>query len=162
PVTGTRDPTCATVAQGDLAFAQSVESLPAGLYRLVLEVPQNRGAPLRTEAWVPFWRWEAQRYRIRSQALSDWEALAPTNYPPQRALDSPVLVKGLNLYLGPGGARYNFGIVATARATLPAGTYRFSATSDDGVRVSVDGQFVTGQWVGRPPRTDTAVISLTG
>src|SRR5262249_45070393 len=71
-------------------------------------------------------------------------------------------VKGLNLYLGPGGARYNFGIVARAHIMLPAGTYRFSATSDDGVRVSVDGQFVTGQWVGRPPRTDTSVVSLTG
>ena len=39
-----------------------------------------------------------------------------------------------------------FGLVATARLELPAGKYRFIVTSDDGVRLTVDGATVVDDW----------------
>ena len=44
---------------------------------------------------------------------------------------------------------------------LTAGTYRFTATSDDGVRVYVSGHCVIDQWHDHPPTTFTGDVSLT-
>jgi hypothetical protein len=48
------------------------------------------------------------------------------------------------------------------RRTVPlqAGTYRFAATSDDGIRVYVDGRLLIDEWHDHPPRTYTADLSL--
>jgi hypothetical protein len=42
-----------------------------------------------------------------------------------------------------------------------AGAYRFTATSDDGMRVSVDGRPIIDQWWDHPPRTATGYLRLT-
>jgi hypothetical protein len=44
---------------------------------------------------------------------------------------------------------------------VAAGTYRFIATSDDGIRVYVDGDLVIDQWYDHAPQTFTADVSLT-
>jgi len=41
------------------------------------------------------------------------------------------------------------------------GTYRFTATSDDGIRIYVDDKLIIDQWYDHPPRTFTADVSLT-
>jgi hypothetical protein len=43
---------------------------------------------------------------------------------------------------------------------LSAGTYRFTATSDDGVRVYVDGRLLIDEWHDHPTRTYTADVYL--
>ncbi len=45
---------------------------------------------------------------------------------------------------------------------LAGGTYRFTATSDDGVRVYVDGNPIIDEWHDHPPRTYVADVSLAG
>ena len=44
---------------------------------------------------------------------------------------------------------------------MSAGTYRFIATSDDGIRVYVDNRLVIDQWYDHPAQTFTADVSLT-
>ena len=44
---------------------------------------------------------------------------------------------------------------------VSAGTYRFTATSDDGIRVYVDDKLIIDQWYDHPPQTFTADVSLT-
>jgi hypothetical protein len=45
---------------------------------------------------------------------------------------------------------------------LAAGTYRFTSTSDDGMRVYVDGKLLIDQWYDHPPQTVSADASLSG
>ena len=42
----------------------------------------------------------------------------------------------------------------------PAGTYRFTATSDDGMRIYIDDDLVIDRWYDHPPQTFTADVSL--
>jgi hypothetical protein len=44
---------------------------------------------------------------------------------------------------------------------VTTGTYRFTATSDDGIRVYVDNRLVIDQWHDHPARTYTGDVSLT-
>ncbi|OUC06678.1 hypothetical protein RY27_19520 [Litorilinea aerophila] len=46
--------------------------------------------------------------------------------------------------------------------SLPAGTYRFYAEADDGIRVWVDGQLLSDEWHAASGRTYTADIQLSG
>lgn len=50
---------------------------------------------------------------------------------------------------GPGGDR--FGMIATTKLLLPAGTWRVRTLSDDGVRVLVDGEPVIENWTWHAP-----------
>lgn len=50
----------------------------------------------------------------------------------------------------------------TANLNLPAGRYRFSATSDDGVRVFVNNQLIIDAWFDRPAQTSTAEFTSPG
>ena len=50
----------------------------------------------------------------------------------------------------------NFSARLTRTLTLPAGTYRFTTTADDGVRLSIDGTLVIDRWIDQAPTTYTA------
>ena len=54
-----------------------------------------------------------------------------------------------------------FSIRWTRYIDVTAGIYRFAATSDDGIRVYVDGDLIIDQWYDHPPQTFTADVSLT-
>ena len=54
----------------------------------------------------------------------------------------------------------NFSAQWTQTATLPAGTYRFSATADDGIRVWVDNTLIIDAWYDSQVRTITADVFL--
>lgn len=58
----------------------------------------------------------------------------------------------------PGGDR--FGMIATARLTLGKGRWKFTALSDDGVRVLVDGTPVIENWTWHAPTAVTGVLHL--
>jgi hypothetical protein len=55
----------------------------------------------------------------------------------------------------------SFSVRWTRTAYFEAGSYRFTARSDDGVRVFVDGRPVIGQWYDHPARTYTGDVRLT-
>lgn len=61
---------------------------------------------------------------------------------------------------GPGVPTDNFSARWTRSLYFPAGTYRFYAHADDGVRLWVDGNLVVDQWRDSPPTTYTADVSL--
>ncbi len=64
---------------------------------------------------------------------------------------------------GPGGgvAGTNFSARWTRTLYLNAGTYRFAATTDDGVRVWVDNQLIVNRWQDQTPTTATGDIALS-
>jgi hypothetical protein len=84
---------------------------------------------------------------------------------------APTLVRDhdnafLNLDWGVGGPNAcgigsdRFSARFTRTASSNAGTYRFSVTSDDGVRLYVDGQLKLDRWIERAPATDTVDVPL--
>ena len=50
----------------------------------------------------------------------------------------------------------------TRTVDLDAGTYRFTVTTDDGARLSVDGDVVIDAWRDQPPTASSATINLPG
>jgi LysM repeat protein len=61
----------------------------------------------------------------------------------------------------PGVTADYFSVRWTGDFAFAAGTYRFSATMDDGIRVFVDGELILDQWTGGPPRTFYAEVDLS-
>ncbi|MFG0284152.1 MAG: right-handed parallel beta-helix repeat-containing protein [Phycisphaerales bacterium JB039] len=59
---------------------------------------------------------------------------------------------------GPGGDR--FAMIATTRIPLTAGTWRIQTTSDDGVRVFIDGEKLFERWDIHGPTPDTATFEV--
>ncbi len=55
----------------------------------------------------------------------------------------------------------NFSVRWTRTASFTAGTYRFTSTSDDGVRLRIDGQPVIDKWINQGSTTYTADRTLT-
>jgi hypothetical protein len=78
----------------------------------------------------------------------------------------------LNLPYGGGGPRdvlglgpeapggNHFGTIAKASLALPAGTWRFTTMSDDGVRVIVDGKPVIENWTWHGPTENEGIFGL--
>lgn len=60
---------------------------------------------------------------------------------------------------GPGAER--FGMIARTRLPLPAGRWRLSTLSDDGVRVTVQGRKVIENWTWHGPVRDEAIYEQT-
>ena len=63
---------------------------------------------------------------------------------------------------GPGPCTGGDGFSARFTRTFAfvGGTYRFTTTSDDGVRLYVDGQLKINNWTAHPPTQDSATVSL--
>jgi glucose/arabinose dehydrogenase len=82
---------------------------------------------------------------------------------------SPVLTRtddSIDFDWGAGGPSFvlpvdHFSARWTRTKTYAAGTYRFSVTGDDGIRVLVDGVPVVDGWFYQPPTTYTADIPLS-
>lgn len=114
-------------------------------------------------------RWEARFFSWTEatdprQDLAGWRALASGP-----AAVTVAELPTMELVYGHGGPRDQpwagdrreqlpgpdrFGMIATARLTLPAGTWNFTTLSDDGVRVTVNGQVVVENWTWHPPTRD--------
>ncbi|HEV2779866.1 MAG TPA: PA14 domain-containing protein [Actinophytocola sp.] len=62
---------------------------------------------------------------------------------------------------GDGVPADNFSARWTKSVTVPAGNYRFTTTTDDGVRLFVDGTLVIDRWLFQGTTTYTAVVALT-
>jgi hypothetical protein len=62
----------------------------------------------------------------------------------------------------PGLGPDHFATVSTGTLEVPAGTYHFELTSDDGVRVWVDGELVHDDWTYHAPRLADVELELGG
>jgi len=56
----------------------------------------------------------------------------------------------------------NFSMRWTRTVNFESGTYRFTVTGDDGVRLYLDGQLLIDQWYDHAPTSYTAEVTLTG
>jgi PA14 domain len=54
-----------------------------------------------------------------------------------------------------------FAVASTGNFTFVGGTYKFTATADDGIKVSVDGNVIINAWFDQPATTYTATIDLS-
>ncbi len=63
---------------------------------------------------------------------------------------------------GPGVNADGFSARWTRYLDFEVGTYRFTATSDDGLRVYVDNRLLINEWYDHPPKTVSADIALAG
>jgi len=77
---------------------------------------------------------------------------------------APAAFPALDFVFGSGGPPGlppdHFGTLARAEVAFPAGRWRLVVTSDDGVRVWVDGKRVVDNWTWHGPTTDTAVLDF--
>jgi hypothetical protein len=62
----------------------------------------------------------------------------------------------------PGLGRDHFATVSTGSINVPEGRYRLDLTSDDGVRVWLDGQLIHDDWTYHPPKLEQIDLELDG
>lgn len=73
----------------------------------------------------------------------------------------------ININFGTGGpgscgvGSDNFSVRWTRTVSLAGGSWRFTATADDGVRLYVDGALVIDRWIDQGPTTYTADVALS-
>jgi hypothetical protein len=126
------------------------------------------GRILRVPWEVSFFSWR-QGPDPRTN-LAAWRALASAPEAVQVRLESLRFAYGgrgpkdLNLSeeltrRGPGGER--FGMIARAAVPLPAGRWKITTRSDDGVRVQVNGTVVLENWTWHGPERDEAAFETS-
>jgi hypothetical protein len=60
----------------------------------------------------------------------------------------------------PGLGKDNFSAEFSTNISVPQGTYKFIASSDNGLRIELDGSIILDKWFGRPLETDEILVSL--
>lgn len=129
-------------------------SLSAGTHFLRLEYYEDGGDAVIQCWWEPgvsFPDWKAEYFNNIS--LSGWPVLQRND--PQIDFDWGVHSPG------PGVDSDNWSVRWTRTQYFDAGTYRFTATVDDGVRLWVDGYLVIDEWWEHPVRSFSGDIALT-
>lgn len=128
-----------------------------------------KGTVLRTEWDATFFSWR-NGPDPRTNLLG-WRALSSGPSAVHARLDSLRLPYGgrgpRDLQLseavtrsGPGGER--FGMIAATRIPLPKGKWILRASSDDGIRVRVDGEVVIENWTWHGPERNEATFESPG
>ena len=166
----------ASVAQGFLEDLGSERPIDPGLYLLALAARCDDGSSHRQEQWILFAPWECSILCRHGPSL-DWPSLSPDmslgfELPPEqqterevsvppRTVSSLAFMSALAASPAPNDRNEDFGIVARTSVELPAGRYRFIATSNNGVRLYVDGNRVIDAWTSHASRKDTADRQLS-
>ena len=130
-------------------------SLAAGHHWVIVEYYENIGRATIKVSWQPTpspsnrWRGEyfANRWLGDSPALVREDAHVDFDW----GSGSP----------GRGIPNDNFSVRWTRTAQFQPGDHRFTATSDDGIRLYVDGRLLIDQWTDHPAQTFTAYTRLT-
>jgi parallel beta-helix repeat protein len=149
PAEGTA-PAVVRVARSPAAGAASVAPFALRV-RIGDEEKEARGTLLSTRWTVRFWKWEKDP---RTDAAAHTALLAT---PPLDTLETD----RLDFAWGAGAPTPKvpadrFATVAETTVTLPAGAWRLVTTSDDGIRVLVDGKVVLEDWTWHAPTEHAA------
>jgi hypothetical protein len=128
-------------------------SLQAGHHQLTVEYYENTGAAVARVSWAPI----AQTGGWRGQYYSNpWLGGSPILTRADAEIDfdwgtgSPA----------PGLPSDSFSVRWSRSIPFQAGRYRFTATSDDGIRVYVDGRPIVDEWHDHPVRSYTIDVDL--
>jgi hypothetical protein len=138
-------------------------NLTVGHHLVVVEYYENMGAAVAKLTW-----WGPVPVMPHS-----WRGEYFANH---RLTGEPVLVRDDPVDGASGGLSFNWGTGSPAAhipsdgfsirwiRTVPLnpGAYRFTATSDDGIRVWADDHLVIDQWYDHPAQTFTGDVNLTG
>ena len=128
--------------------------LTAGEHEIVVEYYENRGVARAQVSWeaVPPEAWAAEYYdnpRLQGPAtLTRDDAGIDFDW----GYGSP----------GPGIPHDGFSVRWSGTINLNAGLYRFTTTTDDGVRLWVNGHNLIDQWHDQPTRSHSSTIHVTG
>ena len=131
-------------------------SLVAGHHLVVVEYYENAGAAVAKLSWTPV-----------SVGTDEWRG----EYFDNRSLvDSPVLTRGdrnIDFDWGYGTPASNipsdsFSIRWTRTVRLDSGRYRFTTTTDDGVRLWVNGHLLIDKWQDQASRSHSGTIHVSG
>jgi tetratricopeptide (TPR) repeat protein len=145
-------------ASGSLQELRSLTEPEPGIYRLSLDLRRLVSNEMQqAQSWLLLAPWQVELYGPPDHKL--------LKAPPaeHRRMSSLVLsdLEGTEQAAkGPGGSKEHYALSASSSIELPAGRYLFVATSDDGVRLYVDGRLVIDSWVDRPPSRDAVVLEL--
>ncbi len=140
--------------QGPTTYTASLD-VSAGTHTLVVEYYQNGGGAMVRFGYAPAppppptcapTQWTASYYNNVSLSGTPWVVCEDT-------IDHDWGTAGPGV---PGIGGVNFSVRWTRTETFNAGTLAVTATSDDGVRVFVDGTVVIDQWKDQGPTTYTA------
>lgn len=124
-------------------------------------VQRPPGGLLAAASWQAKWfSWrDGADPRGDAAALTAWRELAkePTI---EATISSWYTPHGANPEVAATVGRDRFGLIARTEVELPAGRYRLSVVSDDGVRMAIDGETVLENWTWHAPTRDTAEFEL--
>ena len=155
------DPAHGVVADGTLNEAPHESELAPGFYLLGLDISTPRAGRLTQVMWLLVADWDVSYYAGNPGGERDprkWARI--TGGAPARR-ESVQAVAFMNVLKNPPQeVQEHFAAVATTTLTLPAGRYRFEATSDEGLRLDVDGRRVIDSWFSHNPRRDFADVEL--
>ena len=131
-------------------------NLSAGHHNVVVEYYENGGFAVAQFSWSP-----------KPSEIVNWRG----EYFSNRTLTgTPALVRddaNINFSWGTGVPASglptdNFSVRWTRTVNFPAGNYRFTTTSDDGVRLWVNGHLLIDKWLDQAAATYSGVINLSG
>jgi tetratricopeptide (TPR) repeat protein len=164
PVGRAAPPALTPVADGSLEQLKGLAEPGPGIYRLLLDRPGPDGGRVAAwEAWLLFTHWEVDLYTLGrpDRDPAAYDALL-RGKPSAHCRVSNLSLPHTQPKPGPwpGGGETYFALAASSSIDLPEGRYRFSVTSDDGVRLYVDGRLAIDSWLGRTADRDDAVLDL--
>ncbi len=140
-----------------------------GVHPYAVEVLAGDAPPLRAQGTIVNARWQVRVFSWTIDPREDLDAWR------NEAGDAPVrTIEDLRLRYGHGGPSDlglgpgpgvpigpdRFGMIARTRLTMPAGRWKITTLSDDGVRVLVDGEPVIENWTWHAPTRDSGVLEL--
>jgi parallel beta-helix repeat protein len=133
-------------------------------YTIEVQTRQGRqtqkitGAFLTAEWDVRWFRW-GQPKKLAYDDAAGWKKLfdsKPLYRQTTRELSTKLWAGGMP----PGVPRNDFAILAETKVKLPAGRYRVSTISDDGIRVFLDGKDIISRWNHHGSTPDQAEVDI--
>ncbi|MBL7826034.1 MAG: right-handed parallel beta-helix repeat-containing protein, partial [Saprospiraceae bacterium] len=121
------------------------------------KIPAGRPYAFNFRRFEKKLRWDVQFFNYEGEAPASFEGL------------TPVLKKSVDdLYFawwgspGAGVQEDRFATLSTSEFTIAPGEYAFTLTSDDGVRLYLDGKLLIDHWNIHEPETDEVRVKLGG
>jgi serine/threonine protein kinase/tetratricopeptide (TPR) repeat protein len=151
------------VRAGEFRGLRHVPDQPPGIYRLTMDLSRSVSREAqRVESWLLYAPWDVKVHGPASEPdpTEAYQAILRMPAAEQRTIGSIAFVNPARpaVFVNPP----KYAMIASTSVELPAGRYRFSTTSESGLRLYVDGRLAIDCWVRRgDPCTDDVVLDLT-